>query len=372
MNSRFAFFIVLCALSAVSCYAGEQEIQEAAAAIEGAFGVIQRDGSGKITAVDLAADRASADDNVFKKTLQLPQLKSLRVAGGTITPQTFAMLKEQTALTDLYLKEITVNDADLNAALTPLTQLKRLTLRRLPNVTAIPKLPNLRNLSLLELSFTEKTFFSLLENKLLTALDLRGCSGLTEENYQSLKTFEKLTDLKIGGFAVNDETLKAVTPLPNLTGLTLDDTCITPESLAAYIADSPSAQTLHTLVINKGTLLDDDLFVLNQLQKLNRLTLSDMMITGTVLVQWAQGGTVRPKLKILSLKKTLLTEEGAAALKKFGELQTLDLSYTNVTPPAAAVVVTLPNLKTLYLTGCGLDEAAENVLKGNNTIKVVR
>ncbi|MDR3182938.1 MAG: hypothetical protein LBT89_08495 [Planctomycetaceae bacterium] len=366
-NPVFAAVIAVSLLRAVFCAADENDT---AAAVQAAFGVIQKDSSGKIIGVDLAAERTSADDSVFKKTLQLPNLKSLRVAGGTITAETFVLLKTQTELTDLYLKDLTISDADLTAALTPLKQLKRLTLRRLPNVTAVPKLPALRQLSLLEMSCTEKTQASLLENKTLTALDLRGCNGITAEQYLSLKTFDKLVDVKIGGFAVNDETLKIITPLPNLTGLTLDDTVITAEGLAAYIADSPSAKTLQTFVINKGSLLDDDLLPVKSLQKLTRLTLSDMMITGSILLKLAEDEPQRPKLKILSLKKTLFTEDDAAGLKRYSELQSLDLSYSNITPPIASIIVTLPNLKTLTLTGCQLDGETLKILKTNSRIAV--
>jgi hypothetical protein len=222
---------------------------ETVAAIEAAFGAVQKDKSGNIIAVDLANDRASASDEVVKKALELPNLKSLRIAGSTIKPETFAALKTQTELTDLFLKDVKINDNQLHEALKPLSKLRRLTLRRLPDITAVPLLPTLRNLSLLEISFTPDTLPTILANKDLTALDLRGCNGLTSDNYKTLSSLNKLVDLKIGGFAVNDEVLEAVTPLPNLTGLTIDDTFITAEGFADYVKNSPSAVTLKMLVI---------------------------------------------------------------------------------------------------------------------------
>jgi len=211
-----------------------------------------------------------------------------------------------------------------------LPQLKRLTLRRTPNVTAIPKVVTLRNLSLIEMDVTERMFASILAMKDLGALDLRYCSGLTLEQYKQLNQLPKLRDLKIGGFAVNDEVLETVTTLPNLTGLTLDDSFITTKGLAKYIAQSPSAKTLQMVVINKGTLTDEDLLPLNKLQKLQRLTVSNAMVTGSFLGKWAAEETSRPKLKRLSLRNTLLNEENAVHLKKYLELQQTDLSGTIV------------------------------------------
>lgn len=232
--------------------------------------------------------------------------------------------------TNLLLKDENFDDAALNKLVKTLPKLQRLTLRRMPNITAVPKVVTLRNLSLIEMDVTARMFDSILVMKDLVALDLRYCNGLTLEQYKCLKQMLKLRDLKIGGFAVNDEVLETIVPLPNLTGLTLDDSFITAEGLAKYIAKSPSAKTLQMVVINKGTLTDEDLLPLNKLPKLQRLTVSNAMVTGSFLGKWAADETSRPKLKRLSLRNTLLDEENAAHLKKYVELQQTDLSGTIV------------------------------------------
>ncbi|GHT11396.1 hypothetical protein FACS1894170_04920 [Planctomycetales bacterium] len=336
---------------------------ETVAVIEAAFGAVQKDKTGTIIAVDLANDRASASDEVAKKALELPDLKSLRIAGSTIKPESFAALKSQTELTDLFLKDVKINDNQLHEALKPLIKLQRLTLRRLPDITTVPVLPALRNLSLLEISFTPNTLPTVLANNDLTALDLRGCNGLTADNYKTLSALSKLVDLKIGGFAVNDEVLKAITPLPNLTGLTIDDTFITAEGFADYVKNSPSATTLKTLVINKGTLLDDDLMPLKGLPKIDRLLLCDMMLTGEFLSQLADDAKTRPKLKNLVLRRTLLTSKGAAGLRMYPEIADLDLSGTSIDEDVAKIVVSLPELKTVNYKGSQIDEAAVQILQ---------
>ncbi|GHT41986.1 hypothetical protein FACS189443_4460 [Planctomycetales bacterium] len=344
---------------------------ETVKAIEAAFGIVQRDSNGVIIAVDLANERASATDEIFRLTLTLPNLKKLRVAGSTITPQTFAALQTQRELTELFLKDLTVSDADLAAALKPLTQLRQLTLRRLPNTSVCPAIPALRNLALIEITFSEKTFASLLELKELAALDLRNCSGLTIENYQALNTLPKLIDLKIGGFSVNDDVLKTVKTIPKLTGLTIDDSLITPETFADYVAQSPSAKTIQTLVLNRvSTLLDDNLTALRELPNLNRLTVCDLMVTGEFLGELAANENKRPKLKTLSLRKTLLTSEGAAFLVKYRELTTLDLSFTNFDVDIAKAVIQQPALTSLNLQGCQISDETLNVLKINKALQI--
>lgn len=366
---RFTFILLFSVFVSATLFSGETEI---VAAVQASFGTIERDSEGKIIAVDLANERASADDNTLKQVLKLPNLKSLRAAGGTITSEAFAGLREQTELENLFLKDLTVNDADLARALTSLTKLKRLTLRRLQNVTELPALPSLRNLALIEISFTEKTLRSVLAMKQLAALDLRNCSGLTAENYKTLTAFKNLVDLKIGGFAVNDDVLKAITPLPKLTGLSVDDSFITAEGFARYADETPSSATLKTLVLNKGTLLDDDLMPLKKLPKLDRLTLNDMILTGTFLARLAEDKDNRPKLKTLSLRKTLLTAEGAAGLKNYPEIMSLDLSGTGIDAEIAQSVVSLPALKTLNVQLCQLDEDVLKILQAKPGLKIVR
>ncbi|MCL2744846.1 MAG: hypothetical protein FWE67_13440 [Planctomycetaceae bacterium] len=257
--------------------------------------------------------------------------------GGTVS---MVLAEEKTSvvqspeLTGLLLKDMDFSDAEFTAALKlagalkSSPQLKQLTLRRLPKITFIPKIDTLRNLSLIELNITGKMFDSILEMKDLTALDLRFCCGITPEQYKRLNLLPKLKDLKIGGYTVNDEVLKTITPLPNLTGLTLDDTAVTAKGLADYIERSPSAKTLQMFVLNKGTLTDDDLLPLNRLPKLTRLVVSDSMVSGSFLGKWAADETTRPKLNRLSLKNTLLNEENAEHLKKYKELSETILTGT--------------------------------------------
>jgi hypothetical protein len=173
---------------------------EIVSAIESSFGSAERDSSGKIVGVDLAKDRTSASDEVLRQVLKLPDLKRLRLAGGNTLPETFAGISKQKSLEELYLQDLPINGEELETVSSALPKLQRLTLRRLTNVSDIARLPALRNLALIEMNVTPKTFRSIIEQKTITALDIRNCSGLTPDDYRNLKSLDRLADLKIGEF----------------------------------------------------------------------------------------------------------------------------------------------------------------------------
>ncbi|GHT29702.1 hypothetical protein FACS18942_10810 [Planctomycetales bacterium] len=346
------------------------ETTEIVAAIEAAFGAVERDNTGNIIAVDLAKGRASATDEVLRLALKLPNLKRFRLAGSSITPETFATIETQKSLEDLFLKDLPIDGEQIIPALLSLPKLQRLTLRCLTKVSVLPKLPGLRNLALIEMNITESMFRSIIEQQSLVALDIRDCSGLTSDRYRSLKSLNQITDLKIGGFAVNDEVLEAITPIPNLTGLTIDDAFITPEGFAKFVAYSPSAATLETLVFNQNmSLLDESLLPLKNLPQLKRLTVCGMMVTGNFLARLSEDESTRPKLKQLSLRKTLLMPEEVEALKKYPELRILNLSGIGLNREIIETVASLDSLEELDIRDCPFDDGIEPLLQKMKTLK---
>jgi hypothetical protein len=350
--------------------AGSSDTTEIVSAIETAFGAVERDNAGNIIAVDLAKERASATDDVLRLALKLPNLKRFRLAGSGITAETFAAIETQKHLEDLFLNDLPLDSEHIAPALVSLPKLQRLTLRRLTKVSVLPKFPALRNLALIEMNITEPMLRFIIEQQSLVALDIRNCSGLTADNYRSLKSLKRLTDLKIGGSSVSDEVLEAITPIPNLTGLSIDESFITPEGLAKFVADSPSAATLETLVFNRNTsLLDDALLPLKNLPLLKRLTVCDMMVTGNFLSLLAGDESTRPKLKQLSLRKTLLLPEGAESLKKYPELRVLNLSCIGLNVEIAEIVASLDFLEELDIRDCPFDNDVELLLRKMKTLK---
>ncbi|MDR0869376.1 MAG: hypothetical protein LBN39_01140, partial [Planctomycetaceae bacterium] len=263
----------------------------------------------------------------------------------------------QTSDKELYLKDVLLNDSQLSATLKEHPNVQRLTLRRLPNITEYRYLPPLRNLALIEMSMSADALQQIVAQEKIAALDLRFCTGLNAADYQLLQKLKTLTDLKIGGSTVTDDVLGVIAVLPKLTGLTLDDAPITSAGFAEFADKSSAAATLKTLVLNRNSaLFDDALLTVKKFPKLERLTVCGMMTTGEFLAKIADNEKMRPKLKRLSLRKTLLTAEYAAALNKYPELVQLDLSGNGIDAETATVISALTNLQEIDLRDCQLDD----------------
>ena len=347
--------------------------------IASAFGAVERNEKGVIIGVDLARERASANDDVLRAALSLPGLKRFRLAGGSVTAEVLAGLAKQHDLTELYLQDVPIRDAEWSSILDELAKLERLTLRRLANLSGVElgtlprRLPKLRNLALIEMDFTGETLADIDKPELLAALDVRNCGRLVARDYQRLGAMQKLADLKIGGFGVTDEVLAAIVPLSGLVGLTIDDALITPDGFDKFITQSASANKLRTLVLGRDSALFDTALVsLKKLPKLERLTVNGMMVTGSFLDRLAEEEATRPKLQRLSLRKAFLSEEGVAALKKYPELRILDLSGVALTPEMVEIITSLDSLEELDITGCQLDEESLRRLQSIKELGVKR
>ena len=333
--------------------------------IEDAFGAVERDAKGTIIGVDLALERASANDDVLKLALALPNLKKFRLVGSTISAEIFDVLKTQSDLEELFLQDLTIRDEAFLSVISALPKLSRLTLRRLPHMTdtgtaPLFQLPALRQLALIDMPLTGAGLQAAGESTTLVVLDVRNCSQLIPDDYKHILRLPRLVDLKIGGFAVNDECLEIVAKIPALRALTLDNSLVSAQGLEKFIADSPSASTLETLVLNRNmSLTDDALLALGNLPQLRRLLISDSMITGTFLERLAEDEQKRPKFNDLSLRKTLLSEERLVVLTKYPELRSLQISGVALSKSGVATLRSYPQLERLDMKDCFLDEEAD-------------
>ena len=350
--------------------------------IEDAFGGIERSDDGTIVGVDLAQARSSVNDEVLNAALTIHGLKKLRVAGSAISRETLVKIAGQTKLEELFLQDTVVNDDDLVVILTALPNLKRLALRRCPNVTdqiaesfrtrndRQEYLHSLRNLALIEMSIGRETLETLADSPGITALDLRDCSRLTPEDYALFAGMPQLIDLKIGGFGINDKVLEHISQLPNLTGLTVEDAMISPDAFARILETAAWKNKLTQLVLGRNTLLfDAGLSPIQNLPKLKRLTINGMMVTGTFLERLAENESTRPQLEMLSLRKTLLTVDGAKALQHYRELKSLDLSGVAMTEVLVEIIATLDTLETLNLSECRLTDEMVKPIRAMPKVK---
>jgi hypothetical protein len=338
-------------------------------AIEAAFGAVERNLQGTVVGVDLALERASATDEVLKLALTLPNLKKFRLAGGTISTEGFAALAIQSDLEELFLQDLMIRDEEFLSVVSVLPKLQRITLRRLPNISdagimPLFHYPALRQLALIEMPITGACLRSLGDSGTLAALDVRYCAQLSPDDYKNLSQLPQLVDLKIGGFAVDDQCLEIIALLPNLRGLTIDDSLVSASGFEKFITVSLSSASLETLVLNRNTSFSDEtLLVLGNLPRLKRLILGDAMVTGTFLEHLAGDEQKRPKFNDIALRQTFLTEESIASLKKYPELQNLQISGVALSREGVETLLSLPRLERLDLKDCSLDEDAHRLLQ---------
>ena len=384
---RFIPTIFCCSLAALltvswfdiaDCSSPEPNIQPALQAIEGAFGLVERDTQGTIVGVDLALERASATDEVLKLALALPNLKKFRLAGGTVSAEVFSALTTQPDLEELFLQDLVIRDEEFLPVVSTLSKLGRLTLRRLPNISdesIIPLfcLPALRQLALIEMPITGVSLRSLDDSMTLAALDVRNCAQLVPDDYKNLLRLPQLADLRIGGFAVNDRSLEVIALLPTLRGLTIDDSLVSADGFKKLMENSRSAGTLETLVLNRNSSLSDDtLLAIGNLPQLRRLILNDAMVTCVFLERLAEDEQKRPKFNELSLRQTFLTGEAIAVLKKYPELQSLQITGIVLSKEKLEMFLSLPRLERLDLIGCSLDEDARRFLQESELPKLLK
>ena len=281
----------------------------------------------------------------------------------------FSALATQSDLEEIYLQDLAVRDEEFLSVISALPRLKRITLRRLSNlsdtgIVPLLRFPVLRQLSLIDMSITGDSLQALGDSKTLVALDVRNCAQLLPEDYQNLSRLPQLIDLKIGVFAVNDQCLEIVALMPALKGLTIDGSLVSAEGFAKFVANSLSADSLETLVLNRNMSFTDDTFLaLGNLPRLKRLILGDAMITGTFLEHLAEDEQKRPKFHDLALRRTFLTEASIAALQKYPELQSLQLSGIALSKEGVQTLLSLPRLERLDLKDCSFDEEAHRLLQ---------
>jgi hypothetical protein len=374
MQKLCYYFIVF--LISPAIFSAPPEVSDIEGRVESAFGSVERNREGNIIGIDLARGRASATDDLLQAALSVPHLKRFRFVGGSATAESLSGLIKQRDLEELYLQDVPIHDADWKPLLDGHPKLTRLTLRRLPNLSAtelgaLPRrIPALHNLVLIDMALTGDALAEIAKSEVLAALDVRNCSRLTASDYRCLTSMPRLADLKIGGFGITDDVLMEIAPCRSLRGLTVDDALITPTGLEKFTANFTSAEKLETLVFSRNSaLFDDSLVSLKKFPNLKRLTVNGMMITGSFLEHIAEDEGTRPKLQRLSLRKAFLSEEGAAALKKYPELRILDLSGVALTPELIEIIVSLNFLEELDAADCGLDDDAFQRLKSLPSLK---
>ena len=341
----------------------EQIETEVADVVKQCGGKVLRDAkTGRIIEVDVAATRSSVDDAVFSVVAQLEGLKKLSVSGGSLSEGSLKKLEKLVSMEELCLLDTVTSDADLAALCGKMPKLKRLTLRRLAKLSnqglePLRRLKELRNLSLLSLSINGAGLETVTALSSLRALDLRGCNELKAEDYRLLATMTSLTDLKIGGAAIDADVLRTVAALPNLTGLAVEDASVSAAIWDELFALPQWSENMSSLAFARMYSVSDQVLEkLSGFKKLRTLSLRAVPVRGTFVEHLAPDSRLFDTLQTLGMTKNYATPDEILSLNRFRNLKKLDFSNTPMTLEKIEALSTLEQMETLILMECQLTD----------------
>ncbi|MCL2623789.1 MAG: hypothetical protein FWD31_09000 [Planctomycetaceae bacterium] len=345
-----------------------------AEAVKKSGGLVARDAkTGRITEVDVAANRSSVDDAAFSAIVQLTGLKKLSLSGGSLSEESLKKLESLRSLEELLLVDTITTDDDLAALCRNLKNLRRLTLRRLTKLSdqglkSLHSLKELRNLALLNLPIGGPGLESVTSLSSLRALDLRGCNQLNSEDYLLLTKMTALTDLKIGGTSINADVLRTVATLPNLSGLTVEDATVTVDLWEELFANPRWSENMTSLAFARMYSVSDRVLEkLANFKKLKSLSLRAAPVRGSFVRNLPADSPLLANLQTLGMTKNYATPEEIFQLKQFKNLKKLDFSVTPMTLEKIEALSTLDQIEVLMLAECQLtDELVEKLVPLQN------
>ncbi len=324
-------------------------------AIESSGGGVERNEQGNVIAVDLSKGREVFENDMLLRALTFPELRTLRIGFCAVSPDLIHRIAALRHLEELYFRETPIDDAGLEAILTSIPRLKRLTLRRIPAITDAGIAPlaaakELKALSCISLSLTGRSLDVLSTSKTLSSLDIRLCGDIAREDYEKLAGIARLTELKIGGGTIDDSVLETVGRLPNLTSLLVEDAQITPEGLLSLLHRQDFADRLRWFGLSRIRAIDDRaLEGLRRCPRLRTVAMKEMPVSGDFLDRLVgDDGTPMP-LETLSLNQTELIETAFPKIARFVTLKRLDLAGVLVNAEALKSLAGLPQLRSLNL-----------------------
>lgn len=337
--------------------------REALAAIDKAGGTVDGDADGFPVRIDLARDRAVADESAVKAVLQFPSLQTLRLATSRVGAETLGQLATLDQLRELLLQDAPISDQDLVNLLTALPRLRHLTLRRLSRVTdsgleALTRCGELESVALIEMNqLSAATLETLQRVARLRALDLRNCGNLLAADFEQLTLLTGLEEVKLGGPVITDAVLSIVARHPTIRSVVIEDAQIT-AAWGDHLRESPDfVQRVRALSFARCYGVDDQsLSALPAFEHLETLALRNLMVTGAFLVQLAEAGVPPLPWTQLSVTDAFVTDASLAALPKIAPgLTRLDLrGNLGVTDASLDVLRQLPSLDHVSLDQTGV------------------
>ena len=325
-------------------------------AITAAGGEIDLDGSGLPVRIDLATERTFADESLVRAVLLFPELKSLRLTLNSVPETTLAELAALTQLEELFLQDGAIDDASFRDVLTAMPNVRRLTLRRINGVTdesfsAVSDCPNLEVVALIEMNeLTGAGLEPFAKLQRLRALDLRNCGRLTPEDLKRLAAFSNLSELKLGGPAINDQIADLIVSLPNVTSLAVEDAEISAAFIERLASDKATADRLRMLAFARCFgVTDDALLSIDKFTNLEALSLRDIMVSGEFLTSLSKVDKGPLPLRSLTATNAFVDDAVIQCLPTLApNLERLDLrGNPGITDESKQVFVKLQNLSEI-------------------------
>ncbi|MCC6510598.1 MAG: hypothetical protein IT423_15960 [Pirellulaceae bacterium] len=378
---------------------------QAVAMLEKAGAKLKKGSAGNIEQVDLQ-EAGGGNLELFTAVAKLPGVRAVICTGPDVTNEAVAALKNHTRLERLAaVDRSAIGDAGIEA-LASIPTLMDLTLER-SEITdgAYAHLAKIKKLKYLRANLTKTTdagIKQLAAATQLELLDLRDCTGISDEGLQSLEKLTKMRSLKLWGRQITDASLSVMGKMTNLTSLGLQDTAVTGAGgalssltklvdLDAFrstfgdegIKSVVDAKGLKVLKLRDCQVTADGLKVLSGFTNLERLDLSESQaddstletIAGlTKLVElelWLSrvsdaglANIVKLPLKSLTVEDVYdISDAGMEHIGQIKSLESLTLSKTGVTDEGLAKLYGLENLQVLYLDNTVVSKAGVEALK---------
>lgn len=357
------------------CEAKKADLETPVAAIRQPIsrcgGSIECDGQGRPIAVDLAAERGSADRAAFGAAVGCRSLQRLRLNAGQLSANDLAKIPLLCGLKELALQDAPINDDFLARLSRSCPLLERLTLRNAlavsdRGIAELGGLAHLAQVALLDLKIGGPAIEALAKNPSLVSLDLRMSSNIKAPQLRALAAAASLKELKLGGYAIDNAAIEVLAGLPHLESLTVEDASISGEGLAKFLVAKAVAPRIRSLALARCSALNDEaLAAIGHLPNLHRLALRDLPVTGSFLRKLPSP----EKLEMLTLHQTYLADEAFEAIAAFRNLSYLDLGQNVLTLAAMEKIATLERLESLNLAECGLNDDLLQPLAKLNHLK---
>ncbi|MFW6171287.1 MAG: hypothetical protein ACODAD_12415 [Planctomycetota bacterium] len=326
------------------------------------------DGNGKVppSSIDLASDRVFADDALIRSLANFPGLERLRLAMVDASGDAFKSLQSLPELTHLFLQGASLDNQQLLAIVEATPKLEHLALRRVKGISdaflpALADRSSPRTLALIEIDgITGKTLPELANLHSLRSLDLRNCGNLQIDDLEQLVRLDKLTELKVGGSAINDEALSVIASHPSVSSLAIEDAEVSAECLKCLVAEPRFAKRLRSLAFARCFgVSDGTLATVVEFPNLQTLSLRDILVTGSFIEQLQGTDSSPPPLKTLIVINGFLGDDSITALPDvFPNLARLDLRGNgNVTDASLPAFEKLGDLRELRLEETGVSDS---------------